>query len=1165
MWNSYVVVPSYSTSPNPMDPTTFIDSIDWSLISSYDPDFLYKNRDQRSIQTLTNYFVNIEIGNNKSPVLVHPLSIKLVKLMQISLINSNNSLSEVTEKLKNTETKLQNKNKEISQMSKAFEKAQSILKKKVIGWEKCPVCKKKFRSIDYLDAHFESKHRDILQHWRYIRQKPITTNIDNNDYNDLLKRVIDLEKRRNDTGKRTNSIDKSITKSDKEEKRRNLHEELSQAVNSLESSINLWEEQKKDKLNKLNPFHPSRIGVKNHSINNLKLSTQATSVNIEDSQVNHGRLEIELNRSSNIDKSEKKRLKRTIAGVFEQPEKSNEFSQSEFDIKSDVAFIPEEEKIIYNSTKLKESKDENIKIDDSASIQKRRRKSSNRIREVVDDKRENVEIKANTKKDKTSNQVENEPPGSQIKQVSEQNQPMVNQTSHEDKVGGVNVKNDDIELIFSNARRFLSENKPKHIDESLLREVSLAITKKVSEAMKNLSSNHIKQNNLDPDYETYRKDIEKKLNIECPMNLESIHVKNQRRTSNIFEISKKVENIEKETKFVEKSRESNTHSEKEKTKIIIESNTHSEKEKSEGIIESNTHSEKEKSKGNNETNTQNEKEKSKGTIETNTHSEKEKTKSIVEFNQLASKRESNLKNSTPSHQSEYYTYYSDDDDQSNVKNNIHYLNASPIRPSGHVESHSKISEIMKKVEIEPNESADVHINANISNYTNISSANDSKSKHSIPQEGNKSNNISKVPSVKESKEPSANLQEDTKSNKASDIVSNSLDQETKVETPTCIQINISSNNNDFTPTSPNSKIVVTPSPTQEGNSKLAEDVTKDTSNKSSHSASDTQEPQNDCVFQTPATPKTMQKEDIDALEVVHNSEIKSVDKSDDIVVQDDPENLPSDDDSQSTPNSLILMDFIHNDADMAEKIPETKQDHSTDSKRVSSKKSTEHGSKNVIPDFEDVAKHGDDPPHESSDKKQANIADNQNDSEFFNSSFDKVQKDEQKINMSFKENSKSNNLSNKGSKISFKEDFLSKAHSRCPSEVMSVKEDSFLSGIISKEDLAAIEDISILSKSKQGVDDDIVLTKDEYIDFEDVADPLTSVKKAIDTVTKSKQEHTVPSASRSAEPSKKAQHQIKSDDSKDEASSKAPKKIRPFKATKQRAKKKSLDIINWDD
>ena len=83
-----------------------------------------------------------------------------------------------------------------------MEKADDLIKNTFSGWEKCPVCSKKFKSINYLDMHVKNKHPVLLKHWNKLRgidngTEEETTKIkkdkSDNDIKEILNRINEIQ------------------------------------------------------------------------------------------------------------------------------------------------------------------------------------------------------------------------------------------------------------------------------------------------------------------------------------------------------------------------------------------------------------------------------------------------------------------------------------------------------------------------------------------------------------------------------------------------------------------------------------------------------------------------------------------------------------------------------------------------------------------------------------------------------------------------------------------------------------------------------------------------------------------------------------------------------------------------------------------------------------
>lgn len=162
--------------PNFSKPTSY-PGLDWNFISSCDPVMIHETKDFNSLQLFTSSFINSKLTQSDKAVLSHPLSFKLIQLLQITI----QYMYDCQQELSSTIDELNESNKIYKQKIQLLVKEQNrtavLLRDAYHDFEKCPVCGKKFKTIKHVDQHMKKNHSEHLLAWKSLRiNNPIDPN-----------------------------------------------------------------------------------------------------------------------------------------------------------------------------------------------------------------------------------------------------------------------------------------------------------------------------------------------------------------------------------------------------------------------------------------------------------------------------------------------------------------------------------------------------------------------------------------------------------------------------------------------------------------------------------------------------------------------------------------------------------------------------------------------------------------------------------------------------------------------------------------------------------------------------------------------------------------------------------------------------------------------------
>ena len=151
------------------DQPSALSGIDWSFVNSCDPQILYQTKDFKALQQFISSFMNSKLNCNDKCILSHPLSYKIIELLQITI----QYMFECQKQLTSEVEELQDKNELFKQKIKLLVKAQNrsnlLLRDAYHDFEKCPICAKKFKAIKYVDNHIKQRHPEHQLAWKSLR------------------------------------------------------------------------------------------------------------------------------------------------------------------------------------------------------------------------------------------------------------------------------------------------------------------------------------------------------------------------------------------------------------------------------------------------------------------------------------------------------------------------------------------------------------------------------------------------------------------------------------------------------------------------------------------------------------------------------------------------------------------------------------------------------------------------------------------------------------------------------------------------------------------------------------------------------------------------------------------------------------------------------------
>jgi len=147
-----------------------VEQFDWNYLNSLSVDYLEEFEDSEAIENVICSFVDSRFGKVERQLFVHPLSVKLYRILQICL-------RFMIKKQQKLGSECKGKSKEIHEMQRKLEKTITKLEEISISRVSshtivfcCPVCQKAFKSMMHQDKHIEKHHPEHLEAWVSMRQ-----------------------------------------------------------------------------------------------------------------------------------------------------------------------------------------------------------------------------------------------------------------------------------------------------------------------------------------------------------------------------------------------------------------------------------------------------------------------------------------------------------------------------------------------------------------------------------------------------------------------------------------------------------------------------------------------------------------------------------------------------------------------------------------------------------------------------------------------------------------------------------------------------------------------------------------------------------------------------------------------------------------------------------
>lgn len=177
--------------------------IDWNLIGSIDPQSLEASGDIATLEQVLMNFSEAKFTIAEAHLLPNPLAAKLFAILQIGVRQLSMTQQSLLQQLKEEKAESMKYKHALKHLSKRQEKS------KFPTLEKCPICGRFFKTMEFLDGHIDRRHSSLYSAWMSIRTgKPLGYDGLNDELNVLRKAITQTRDELNKLNLQTPKYDK---------------------------------------------------------------------------------------------------------------------------------------------------------------------------------------------------------------------------------------------------------------------------------------------------------------------------------------------------------------------------------------------------------------------------------------------------------------------------------------------------------------------------------------------------------------------------------------------------------------------------------------------------------------------------------------------------------------------------------------------------------------------------------------------------------------------------------------------------------------------------------------------------------------------------------------------------------------------------------------------
>ena len=253
-----------------------LEPIDWNLVAVLDADLIRRTKDYDSLQRLLQCFLTARLVQGNSRILAHPLVLRLCQLLQVGIEYLNFCQGELQNHSTRIETEKIALEDRVKTLEHKIKKMEMLLKVKSRPYHRCPVCDKKFKGLDYIDRHILNRHSELMDAWDVVRGRKRPEKSDS--VQEILDKIESLKstlKKGDLGGEKKRNIEQQLFQTQRDlinaeeqqdeealRKREEIRRQFFMAADDLNSSINLWKEQKASAPQTFNLFQDKPVTSK---------------------------------------------------------------------------------------------------------------------------------------------------------------------------------------------------------------------------------------------------------------------------------------------------------------------------------------------------------------------------------------------------------------------------------------------------------------------------------------------------------------------------------------------------------------------------------------------------------------------------------------------------------------------------------------------------------------------------------------------------------------------------------------------------------------------------------------------------------------------------------------------------------------------------------------
>ncbi|EAX99493.1 Zinc finger, C2H2 type family protein [Trichomonas vaginalis G3] len=212
MWNQNYGFPPYNAAdyqfqnqpqyqglnqPPPQQQFMNEEPLDWNLIKSIDPISLARNGNITELHPFISQYIEADFEKCNSRLINHPLLIRLCLILQYALHYMSDVQKQMQKKIESQKKETKSLNEKLKKLFQSYKKLEEQSKKKSTNFERCPICRKKYKNIGYLDKHIHKDHQPYENAWLQIRNMSIPNQqipVQQPNQNNEIMKLVELYK-----------------------------------------------------------------------------------------------------------------------------------------------------------------------------------------------------------------------------------------------------------------------------------------------------------------------------------------------------------------------------------------------------------------------------------------------------------------------------------------------------------------------------------------------------------------------------------------------------------------------------------------------------------------------------------------------------------------------------------------------------------------------------------------------------------------------------------------------------------------------------------------------------------------------------------------------------------------------------------------------------------